>query len=59
MNNSSLLYVFFKEEVGQEENKTILYLHKKEGGNLLNVDGDPVDEGDNTFEEVMYLYVFN
>ena len=44
MSASSLPYVCSKKEVGQEANKTILDLPKKEGVELFTIDGYPVYE---------------
>ena len=55
---SSIPYAWSKEEVGQEEKKTISELPQKEGDELLTIDGDYIDEGYRMFEEGVYLSGF-
>ena len=58
MSASSLLYVYEKQEVGEEVGKTISNLPKKGQDNLLTINRYPVCEGDGTFGKGMYLYIF-
>ena len=50
MSDSSLSYVCYKEEFGKQANENISEPLKKEEGELLTTDGDPVDEADCMFE---------
>ena len=43
MSSCSLFYICPEEEVGQEANETNYDLPKKGEGELLTIDGDPVD----------------
>ena len=53
----SLFYLFSKEEVGLEINDTIFNLPKKVEGELLTIDGDPSNEEDRMFEDIINLYI--
>ena len=51
-------YVYDKEEVGEQVDETISAFLKRGQGELLNIDGYNVCEGDLRFGKVMFLYIF-
>ena len=52
------MYTSEKEEVNQEVYETIYDLTQILQGELLTIYGYTVGEGDSTFENDMYLYIF-
>ena len=58
MSDSSLPYVCYKEEVREEVDKTSPDLPDRGQGELVNINRDPVCEGDGTFGKGMHLSIF-
>ena len=58
MSASSLLYVYEKEDIGQEVDETISALPKSGHNELLTINGDPVCELYGTFGKGMHLSIY-
>ena len=55
---SFLLYLFSKEEVGEEVDETIFEPTKRLQGEFLTINGYPVGEEYGMITKVMFLYTF-